>query len=235
MTQPPAKRQKTLPGGSKSANKPKAKVRPPGSGARRFVFSDDIDKENQDPKRATRASSGKNASGPADAESPSKSPSKSTQTIKPGRSGPLDNLFRAARNKPRVASKDQLPSVTGLDKDDAILDDFSDEEVTLTQRTRGLPAGRPTAKVASHSLTGRAFAFSGGIKGSGLAQQHGENASLVSTARPWVEAFEPENSDELAVHKKKVDDVRSWLSNVLSGRERKVSCCPIPTDVAHAL
>jgi cell cycle checkpoint protein len=39
--------------------------------------------------------------------------------------------------------------------------------------------------------------------------------------RPWTERFGPVNFDELAVHKKKVQDVKSWLQSVTTGRERK--------------
>ncbi|KAF1959454.1 Rad17-domain-containing protein [Byssothecium circinans] len=39
--------------------------------------------------------------------------------------------------------------------------------------------------------------------------------------RPWNEKYGPISLDELAVHKKKVADVRSWLESVLSGKERK--------------
>lgn len=38
---------------------------------------------------------------------------------------------------------------------------------------------------------------------------------------PWSERFGPRNLDELAVHKKKVDDVRRWLQNVTAGRSRQ--------------
>lgn len=40
--------------------------------------------------------------------------------------------------------------------------------------------------------------------------------------RPWAEKYAPDDLDELAVHKKKVADVRAWLSNVLAGKDRKV-------------
>ncbi|KAK7520063.1 cell cycle checkpoint protein RAD17 [Phyllosticta citriasiana] len=39
--------------------------------------------------------------------------------------------------------------------------------------------------------------------------------------KPWVDRFRPENLDELAVHKKKVADVKLWLTNVFAKRERK--------------
>ncbi|TVY90965.1 Cell cycle checkpoint protein RAD17 [Lachnellula willkommii] len=40
-------------------------------------------------------------------------------------------------------------------------------------------------------------------------------------SRPWAERFAPVNLDELAVHKKKVSDVRGWLEDVTSGRMRQ--------------
>lgn len=40
--------------------------------------------------------------------------------------------------------------------------------------------------------------------------------------RPWPQRFPPSNLDELAVHKKKVADVRSWLENVFTGRNKCV-------------
>ncbi|CAK7212164.1 RFC checkpoint protein Rad17 [Sporothrix bragantina] len=39
--------------------------------------------------------------------------------------------------------------------------------------------------------------------------------------RPWSERFAPTNLDELAVHKKKVADVRRWLEDVMLGRLRQ--------------
>ncbi|KAK6428925.1 RFC checkpoint protein Rad17 [Oleoguttula sp. CCFEE 5521] len=40
--------------------------------------------------------------------------------------------------------------------------------------------------------------------------------------RSWIEQFAPTNLDELAVHKRKVADVRGWLEMAFSGRRRKV-------------
>ncbi|KAM4059759.1 rad17 cell cycle checkpoint protein [Hirsutella rhossiliensis] len=39
--------------------------------------------------------------------------------------------------------------------------------------------------------------------------------------RPWSERFGPRNLDELAVHKKKVADVRRWLEDVIAGQMRQ--------------
>jgi cell cycle checkpoint protein len=39
--------------------------------------------------------------------------------------------------------------------------------------------------------------------------------------RPWAERFAPVNLEELAVHKKKVADVRGWLESVMDGQVRQ--------------
>jgi cell cycle checkpoint protein len=39
--------------------------------------------------------------------------------------------------------------------------------------------------------------------------------------QPWTEKYGPVSLEELAVHKKKVTDVRTWLMDVLSGKSRK--------------
>ncbi|CBX95493.1 hypothetical protein LEMA_P026450.1 [Plenodomus lingam JN3] len=39
--------------------------------------------------------------------------------------------------------------------------------------------------------------------------------------RPWTEKYGPVSLEELAVHKRKVADVRSWLTDVFNGKSRK--------------
>lgn len=46
-------------------------------------------------------------------------------------------------------------------------------------------------------------------------------AAASDDQRPWSERFGPRNLDELAVHKKKVSDVRRWLEDVMAGRMRQ--------------
>lgn len=46
--------------------------------------------------------------------------------------------------------------------------------------------------------------------------------------RPWADRYAPCNLDELAVHKRKVQDVRSWLMDAFTGNSRRV-CVFSPT------
>ncbi|KIW07483.1 uncharacterized protein PV09_01450 [Verruconis gallopava] len=46
-------------------------------------------------------------------------------------------------------------------------------------------------------------------------------STVAVDLRPWTERFGPTEVDELAVHKKKVQDVKIWLQRVIAGQERK--------------
>lgn len=64
------------------------------------------------------------------------------------------------------------------------------------------------------------------LAGSGLGKDTATRAPARATpgerdSRPWAEKYGPTNLQELAVHKKKVSDVRRWLENVLQGRDRQ--------------
>ncbi|QKX53945.1 uncharacterized protein TRUGW13939_01025 [Talaromyces rugulosus] len=47
-----------------------------------------------------------------------------------------------------------------------------------------------------------------------------ETRPEATDRRPWPERYAPSNIEELAVHKKKVADVRSWLTAAFSGRTK---------------
>jgi cell cycle checkpoint protein len=48
-------------------------------------------------------------------------------------------------------------------------------------------------------------------------------ASLEVDGRPWAQRYGPSNLDEIAVHKRKVEDVRRWLEDAFAGRRKEVS------------
>ena len=54
------------------------------------------------------------------------------------------------------------------------------------------------------------------------APRQTRNAVRHSDTRPWAEKYGPTSLEELMVHKKKVADVRGWLDDTYSGRDRKV-------------
>ncbi len=49
-----------------------------------------------------------------------------------------------------------------------------------------------------------------------------DSRERVQDCRPWVDKYAPRSIDELAVHPKKVEDVRRWILETFAGRSRKV-------------
>ncbi|KAI0262615.1 Rad17 cell cycle checkpoint protein-domain-containing protein [Gloeopeniophorella convolvens] len=45
-----------------------------------------------------------------------------------------------------------------------------------------------------------------------------EPKAVIPDGRLWVDKYEPESLEQLAVHKRKVEDVRSWISDAFSGK-----------------
>lgn len=54
-----------------------------------------------------------------------------------------------------------------------------------------------------------------------MAKPKAREVKVEEDMRPWAERYGPVNLDELAVHKKKVADVRIWLEDVMNGRRRQ--------------
>ena len=215
MSSPPAKRQRTLRSNNNTFRpNQSSKVRKPRDAPTRLIIPNGVDKENQNPN--TKAKAGNRA--PAKAAEPK--PSKPDES----KAEALGRLFRGAKTtKPRGASTQASPTAASFEDDDAIQDDFSDHGSGSAYLPSGgsTPVeGRPAERPKASKPTGRAFAFAGPAVAKATARSEGQEGT---SARPWAELYGPENASELAVHKKKVLDVRSWLSNVLTGREHKVS------------
>jgi cell cycle checkpoint protein len=170
------------------------------------------------PKTQTRRASSPKPSGTAVKKSPTKSPAKSKVVSKP-----ITSFFGAvpkpAFSQPTL-SPEKASVGTPVNVDDIF--DSSDDEYGKAR-----PAALPVRK-------GKPLAVDKeiGLKGSQrfLRKVSGRHvtptplpAPVVETIdrRPWNEKFGPTSLDELAVHKKKVADVRTWLADVYSGKERK--------------
>jgi cell cycle checkpoint protein len=49
-----------------------------------------------------------------------------------------------------------------------------------------------------------------------------DSREKIQDSRPWVDKYAPRTIDELAVHPKKVEDVRRWILETFAGRSQKV-------------
>ncbi|KAF7567197.1 cell cycle checkpoint protein RAD17 [Pyrenophora tritici-repentis] len=156
-------------------------------------------------------------------KAPAKSPAKSKPIYKP-----ITSFFS---NVPRSQSTQPTPSpekyAASIEDVDDILDS-DDDNVRPTKSSNPLPVRkRPIAATAptghgSSAISRQKFlrTATGARSTPPLSSQPAQQQEVVDR-RPWTEKYGPESLDELAVHKRKVADVRTWLSDVFNGKARK--------------
>ncbi|KAI9713301.1 MAG: hypothetical protein M1812_006660 [Candelaria pacifica] len=101
-----------------------------------------------------------------------------------------------------------------------LIDDSLDEDLLLLDGSGISQTSVPVTHSAPLSNVSRKFVKS--IKNTKPeAPSSGKSAREAGSIRPWAERFAPTTVEELAIHKRKISDVREWLENALAGRGRK--------------
>jgi len=173
-------------------------------------------------------------------KSPSTSPEKSrvggrkkAKFEEKGRTADLLTLFskQVQRSQAAAASNGTSKESKDFALDDIISDPISeDDELTLNKTAVGSSIVGKTAhkrfKESSQSGNGPSSSMFNPAAGQKFLKQQrssvgGSTVVCDNDSRPWSERFGPVNLEELAVHKKKVADVRKWLDDVLAGRLRQ--------------
>ncbi|KAM3527601.1 hypothetical protein MY4038_006261 [Beauveria bassiana] len=137
-----------------------------------------------------------------------------------GKSGDLKLLFSKQAQR---ASK--APSAAGGDNRTLSVDDIVSDPISEDDEISDL-------KASSSSLVGqharkrqRVYSQQAPLDATTSSQRFMKPPRPTNAddddLRPWSERYGPRNLDELAVHKKKVADVRRWLEEVIGGRLRQ--------------
>ncbi|KAF3016769.1 Cell cycle checkpoint protein rad17 [Neopestalotiopsis sp. 37M] len=156
--------------------------------------------------------------------SPEKARARPTRAAKPeekkgGKTADLKTLFsRQAERAPAATSPAKI--------DDILSDPISDDDGVQDHKAS---MGSHVAKNASKRFKDSSAATYVGSGGPSLVTSQKflrppKPARAVvhdDDRRPWSERFGPVNLEELAVHKRKVTDVRRWLEDVITGRLRQ--------------
>lgn len=205
----------------------------------------EAEKESPKPqKRSTgKLKSVKKEATESKAKKPSlqKSPKKSTANAKasskdaPKPAGkPIYSFFNNTTQKQQVAQPKPAPRKPSVAADDAelIQDDTDDEYGNGIGSTTVLAKDSTTALTMRKRKLQRAQSFGNESQPSLAGSQKFRKAAggervpsfgvLNNDKRPWTEQFAPIDLTELAVHKRKVSDVRTWLEMTFSGRRQKV-------------
>lgn len=178
--------------------------------------------------------------------SPPSSPQKASLSPKTDKTKSLHLFFQPATEGQRWSSqkfeaKRPLAPVpkTTLDVDE-IEDDYDSYDEIFTQHLAGMnassttdaagqgssqtrrPAPKPVAKARLKSQPTKRFIMSARSAGSVDKLRSSQPLAEVDR-RPWAQRFGPSSLEELAVHKRKVGDVRNWLEEAFSGKRPQVS------------
>ena len=130
--------------------------------------------------------------------------------------------------------------------EDRIEDDYNSLDDIFTSRVSAKKLSRPDGRKSSeiqpppkgdHSRDSvrPAKRFLIGVGPDDVRKSPRQKANAVTARlsgepdqRPWTDRYGPCNLDELAVHKRKVQDVQSWLMDAFAGTSRRV-CVFSPT------
>ncbi|KAL2756786.1 hypothetical protein ACRALDRAFT_1062455 [Sodiomyces alcalophilus JCM 7366] len=164
-----------------------------------------------------------------DARSPSTSPEKPkprskkrVKTEEKGKSADLLTLFskqaQKAPTRPKASSKTSPV-------DDILSDPISDDDDVADKKASntsivGKKARRRLGDGSSQASTGPSITLNSSQKFLKPPRPR-QPATVDDDLRPWAERFAPTTLEELAVHKRKVADVRRWLEDVMAGRMRQ--------------
>ncbi|GFF79208.1 cell cycle checkpoint protein rad17 [Aspergillus lentulus] len=123
----------------------------------------------------------------------------------------------------------------GYDSYDELFSDYiADRKVTPEKRMEEAPlaAGERVdqAQAITHTFRSRSFASNRKrfvVSSASESKHHGSysfgnNYDKDAEKLPWAQKYSPVNLNELAVHKKKIADVQSWLSDALRAFEKKL-------------
>ncbi|KAL8851418.1 MAG: hypothetical protein Q9221_003689 [Calogaya cf. arnoldii] len=162
---------------------------------------------------------------------PKKSAPKQNSNPKESKSLSLDTYFSNA-HAVKSASSQTSKVGSAVEEEDFIEDDSFDEELQKISLPRKDLHKVPTQAQARPNTLAQQSSSKNVLSGSEVFRKLGngiaktekkEEAVTLSRddTRPWADRYGPMSLEELAVHKKKVADVRDWLYNVFQGRSKK--------------
>ncbi|KAJ6445922.1 cell cycle checkpoint protein [Purpureocillium lavendulum] len=153
----------------------------------------------------------------------SPSPKKSKAAAKIEEKGKTADLKTLFSKQAQRATKSVVASDTrSTPIDDIISDPISEEdEISELKASSSSLVGQHARKRLRHGAEAASIQPPSATQRFLRPPKPAGSAALDDDLRPWSERFGPRNLDELAVHKKKVADVRRWLEDVMAGRLRQ--------------
>ncbi|KAK3704426.1 RFC checkpoint protein Rad17 [Vermiconidia calcicola] len=185
------------------------------------------------PKPPTSTQNGSSQKSPG--KSPGKSKASKTKNKPVAKDEPKANggrtifsFFNAATQRQTSSQLSASPEKrsTPQEQTEAIHDDSEDGKGSDLQLAKGSSTALALGKRKVHQ--GESFESETGVPPASQKFRKTNSGDRMSSLsifnedkRPWTEQFAPKDLTELAVHKKKVSDVRQWLELALNGRRQR--------------
>ena len=213
-------------------------LRPSDRVSGRFVFPVDVGRMTAPPRKRQRRFVVPSSSSPERERPASRTPKAGQESAGEITKSSLPSRIRPRRSQPKPAKHDDPPtsppprSRPRKTKDQAIPTFFT-ASVERQRSVREL--GEADVEEIEDPVQDGALAHPVGYpRPSGRPEPVTESRSHLDAtsappgrpelddSRPWVDKYAPTTLDEIAVHPKKVDDVRRWIVEAFAGRSPKV-------------
>jgi cell cycle checkpoint protein len=200
--------------------------------------SEEDDSQTPPPERPKRGTLTKTSNGARGEKKPTRSqtraaspkPSKAVTAKKsPAKKPVYKPITSFFSNVPRSQSTQPTPSpekpAISIEDVDDILDSSDDAQPTkpsgsLPVRKRSIAATAPADHGGAVSSRQKFLRTASGARSTTPSSSQPARPD-TEDRRPWTEKYGPASLEELAMHKRKVADVRTWLSDVFDGKSRK--------------
>ncbi|KAI7270853.1 hypothetical protein KC335_g5369, partial [Hortaea werneckii] len=162
------------------------------------------------------------------AKSRTKPKTKVTEREEPKSKRPIYSFFNAATQRQREVKPSASPEKSvSQDEPEAIHDESEDDDASVAlSKGSSVALAMRKRKAQSSGASGETVSLAPQATQKFRKTSDGARTPSFSVynddKRPWTEQFAPVDLSELAVHKRKVADVRQWLESTLHGRRQKI-------------
>ena len=140
---------------------------------------------------------------------------------------PIYSFFNAATQRQQSSQRSASPMNTPAPPDQTETIDSDDENASSVALSKGSSVAmamrkRKTQHAPGHEDVGLLPPPTQKFRKTSEGGRTPSISVVNEDKRPWVVQFGPSSLDELAVHKRKVGDVRNWLETAYNGKRQKV-------------
>jgi cell cycle checkpoint protein len=175
----------------------------------------------------TKAPKSKTQTSPGKVKATKTNPKATVQDEPKTKAKPIYSFFNAATQRQQSSQRSASPMSTPAPSNQAETIDSDDDNASSVALSKGSSVAmamrkRKTQHAQGHEDVGLLPPPTQKFRKTSDGGRAPSISVVNEDKRPWVVQFGPSDLDELAVHKRKVGDVRNWLEAAYNGKRQKV-------------